>query len=319
VKKINKLPDIQKQMAIINLKIDRVGISNVRTRVKIRYDHKDYEFTPLVSAVVELPKDIRGTHMSRNSETIEEVIDEISHKPARKIEDITKNMALRLLEKHEYTPKVEVILSGILVIDVFQEDKGKVQKSMEIKIKTTGYRDKSNETQYNIQHLLSISIVGMIACPCGQELSREYARNILRSRKADFELDDEKIDNLLNLIPIATHSQRCVGTISIEIPPNYSVELLDLMNIIENSMSGITYNILKRVDEGRLIRYSHLNPRFVEDCIRIMALKLFQKYKEFPDSVKIQLRVESQESIHSHNAIAEIDTTIGNLRNTFNK
>jgi len=317
VYKISELPDIQNQLSLIPIKIDKVGINNVRTRVKIRYDHKDYEFTPLISAVVELPNNLRGTHMSRNSETIEEVIDEISHKPARRIEDITKNMAFRLLEKHEYTSKVEVLLDGILVIDVFQEGKGKVQKSLEIHIKTEGFKDVENENNKIIRQYLTVSIIGMSACPCGQELSRDYARSILESRKNEFHIDDKIINDILNLVPMATHSQRCIGTITIEIPSNFDIELLDLIKIIEQSMSGITYNILKRTDEGKLIRYSHLNTRFVEDCIRIMALNLFKKYINLPDNTTVNFKVESQESIHPHNAIAEIHSTIGNLRYAF--
>ncbi|MBD3229672.1 MAG: GTP cyclohydrolase I FolE2 [Candidatus Lokiarchaeota archaeon] len=315
---ISELPDIQNETSgFVKLKINKVGITNVRSRVKIRYNHKEYEFTPMISAVVELPSIQRGTHMSRNTETIEEVIDEISHKPAGKIEGITKNMALKLLEKHEYTSRVEVKLKGILVMDVFQERKGKVQKSIEIEIKTIGDRNENNNNL--IKHYLTITTTGMIACPCGQELSRDYAKAMLDKRKKEFNLDDNVIEDILNLVPMATHSQRCIGTIMIEIPHDYEVELLDLMEIIEKSMSGITYNILKRPDEGKLIRYSHLNPRFVEDCIRIMALKIYNKYKAFPDNAHLNLKVESQESIHSHNAVAEIDSTIGKLRQNLEK
>jgi len=319
VSNISDLPDIQNQISAIKLKINKVGIYNVRTRVKIRYDHKDYEFTPVISAVVELPSNQRGTHMSRNSETIEEVIDEISHKPASKIEEITKNMVIKLLEKHDYTNNVEVTLKGILVIDVFQEDKGKVQKSLDLEVKTIGTRNIKEPLKHYINHFITVSIYGMIACPCGQELSKDYAKDILLKRKDELHLDSESINKILNLVPMATHSQRCKGTITIEIPDNYDLDLLDMINIIENSMSGVTYNILKRPDEGKLIRYSHLNPRFVEDCIRLMAVNLYSKYKDLPLKNFVKLRVESYESIHTHNAIAEITTTIGDLKKVLEK
>ena len=254
--------------------------------------------------------------MSRNSETIEEVIDEISHKPGKKIEDITKNIVLRLLEKHEYTSKVEVILNGILILDVLQESKGKVQKSIDVNIKTIGIRNMESNKNHIYQYL-TITIVGMTACPCGQELSRDYAKTMLVKRKDELKLNEEIIDNILNLVPMATHSQRCNGTIMIEIPQNFEIDLLTLVDIIERSMSGITYNILKRPDEGKLIRYSHLNPRFVEDCIRLIALNIYKKYKNLPEDIIINLKVESFESIHSYNAIAEINSTIGKLKQIF--
>jgi GTP cyclohydrolase-4 len=53
--------------------IDKVGIVNLRKRIKILHGNKAYEFSPTFSAFVQLPKQQRGIHMSRSSEAIEEV------------------------------------------------------------------------------------------------------------------------------------------------------------------------------------------------------------------------------------------------------
>ncbi len=42
----------------------------------------------------------------------------------------------------------------------------------------------------------------------------------------------------------------------------------DLVEIVENSMSSETYDLLKRPDEFFIVNKAHHNPRFVEDVVR---------------------------------------------------
>jgi len=76
---VSKLPDVQNQLPQFMISIDKVGIIDLRKRIKILHGNKVYEFSPTFSAFVLLPKRQRGIHMSRSSETIEEVIDELSY------------------------------------------------------------------------------------------------------------------------------------------------------------------------------------------------------------------------------------------------
>ncbi|MBQ9573907.1 MAG: GTP cyclohydrolase I FolE2, partial [Synergistaceae bacterium] len=61
----------------------------------------------------------------------------------------------------------------------------------------------------------------------------------------------------------------------------------------------------KREDEKFITEHSYENPRFVEDVIRELAVTLDNEER----ITWYKAGVESQESIHDHNAFAEIERT----------
>ena len=54
--------------------------------------------------------------MSRTSETIEEIINEVIFKPTPSVEVLGDRITRKLLEKHTYTEKVHVKLEGKIVV-----------------------------------------------------------------------------------------------------------------------------------------------------------------------------------------------------------
>ena len=115
-------------------------------------------------------------------------------------------------------------------------------------------------------------------------------------------------------LPVITHNQRNISRLVIQVPDGFEVEADDLIAIAEGAMSSPTYATLKRQDEGELVLAAHLNPKFVEDVVRDILAAVLGKYSELPDFVEVRVHSESQESIHKHNAFAERDTTLGELR-----
>ncbi|MFX1295805.1 MAG: GTP cyclohydrolase, FolE2/MptA family, partial [Promethearchaeota archaeon] len=261
---MSKLPDVQNEPPQIMISIDKVGIINIRKRIKILHGNKTYEFSPIFSAFVTLPKQQRGIHMSRSSETIEEVIDDLSYQSYSSLESVCKIMSETLLKKHNYSPYSEVSSNGILVVDVLQEGFGKRQKGYEVFSKAISKRtDEGLKTRL----FLGASAEGITTCPCAQELLHSYTREIILERKEDFDLNTTQVEKLLNVIPIASHSQRSKGTLCVELSREREVDILTLTEIIESCMSGIVHDVLKRSDEGKLVRLAHLNPLFVEDSL----------------------------------------------------
>lgn len=311
---MSKLPDTQSQQPKFMISIDKVGVINLRKRIRILHGNKTYEFSPLFSAFVMLPKQQRGIHMSRSSETVEEVIDELSYQAYSSLENVCKTMAETLLDKHEYSARSEVNSEGILVVDTFQEGFGKRQKGYEVFSKAISERINSG---YKTRLFLGASAEGMTTCPCAKELMASYAKDIILERQKEFNLESQQIDKLLNIIPIASHSQRSKGTLCVELSHGREIDLLSLTDVIENSMSGIVQDVLKRPDEGKLVRLAHLNPLFVEDSLRLMAQKVVEEFKNLADDSSIFLRVENMESVHVYNACAEKTTTIGILKKEF--
>ncbi len=311
---MSKLPDVQNQAPQFMISIDRVGIINLRKRIKILHGNKAYDFSPIFSAYVSLPRQQRGIHMSRSSETIEEVIDELSYQAYSSLECVCKIMSETLLRKHEYSPRSEVVSSGILVVDILQEGFGKRQRGYEVFSKAISKRIGGT---IKTRMFLGASAEGMTTCPCAKELMQSYAKEILLERKEDFNLNEMQIEQLLNIIPIASHSQRSKGTLCVELSREREIDILTLTEIIESCMSGIVHDVLKRPDEGKLVRLAHLNPLFVEDSLRLMAQRVVERFKFLSDESIIFMRVENMESVHVYNACAEKQSTIGELKKEF--
>ena len=79
-------------------------------------------------------------------------------------------------------------------------------------------------------------------------------------------------------------------------------------------MSSEVYELLKREDEVEVVRRMHENPRFVEDCVRAMAKGIVERFSHLPDDTLVYLRQENEESIHPHNVVAELFSTLGELK-----
>jgi GTP cyclohydrolase-4 len=77
----------------------------------------------------------------------------------------------------------------------------------------------------------------------------------------------------------------------------------ELVDIAEQALSAPTLTLLKAADEAQLVRRMYHRPRFVEDVAR-ECIKLA---KERGISGRVKVAVEALESIHKHNAWAEIE------------
>ena len=86
---------LQDSDSSINIGLDKVGIVNLEKKVEIVQENKRYSFYPKISALINLPAQQRGIHMSRTSETIEEVINEVVIEPTPTIEYV----AYRIVKK----------------------------------------------------------------------------------------------------------------------------------------------------------------------------------------------------------------------------
>jgi len=311
--------DLQDSGSSIDIALDKVGIVNLEKKVEIVQENKKYSFYPKISALIDLPAKQRGIHMSRTTETIEEVINEVILKPTPTIELVANQIVKMLLEKHPYTTKAEVKLEGKIVIQVKESEKRAIQKSYDISSFVLAQKNELGQTDFN--YFVGASAVGITTCPCGKELSREYAEEIIGTRK-DINISENDLKKILNIIPLASHNQRSKGTIILQIKDlnNHKIDVLDIIDIIEESMSGKIQSVLKRPEEAELIRIAHLKPLFCEDVIREMAKNFIAKnFPNLEDNLKINFKIESYESIHPHNVYAELTTSLGELKKSIQK
>jgi GTP cyclohydrolase-4 len=252
--------------------------------------------------------------MSRTSETIEEVINEVIFKPTPTIELVGDRIVRKLLDRHPYTSKAEVKLEGKIVVQVRENNTRNIQKSYNISSHVKAYRKATGEIGFI--YFIGASAVGMTVCPCAKEMSQEYTSEIIKTRE-DINISEEDLRKLINILPFSSHNQRSIGTIIVQIKDltNHKIDVLDIIDVIEESMSGKIQSVLKRPEEAELVRSAHLKPLFSEDVIREMVKNfILRDFPNIQDNFKVKFKIESFESIHPHNVYAELKTTIGDLK-----
>lgn len=307
------LPDTQDDLPNIPIKLTRVGVTGVKKLLQLERPYKrPIILLPTFDAFVDLPNNQKGVHMSRNPEAISEVLDSISKDSSVGVESLCAKIVERMMEKHEYAERVEISMtSDFIFMRESPVTKHKTQETAYLKAKAVGLRDKNGNIE--IRKSIGAEIIGMTVCPCAQESVKESDKNKL----LEF-LDEETTQKVLDTVTFASHNQRGIGTLLIEVPEGYDVNGEDIIEIIENSMSSPVCELLKRPDENATVINAHKKPVFVEDCVRNMMEMIVQKYPNLPDDTLITSRQENQESIHRHNAFAEKITTMGELKTELN-
>jgi GTP cyclohydrolase I/GTP cyclohydrolase-4 len=137
-----------------------------------------------------------------------------------------------------------------------------------------------------------------------------------RERLAADGFGAEEIERIVELVPIATHNQRGIGTLHVGCPEGGPawIEAPELLRIVETSMSSEIYELMKRSDEMSVVVKAHENPRFVEDCVREMVRQVVEGYPDLPEETFVMARQENLETIHRHNVVAERYGTLSDLR-----
>ena len=79
-------------------------------------------------------------------------------------------------------------------------------------------------------------------------------------------------------------------------------------------MSAPVYELLKRPDELFVVEHAHLQPRFVEDSVRIALKGALDEHPQLDEDDFLLARQVNLETIHDHDVLAERTGTVGELR-----
>jgi GTP cyclohydrolase I len=101
------------------------------------------------------------------------------------------------------------------------------------------------------------------------------------------------------------HNQR--GRLQIQLRSSELIWIEEVVDLAEASASAPVYALLKREDERHLTMQAYDNPVFVEDMVRNAAVRLQadRRIEWF------RVRAENHESIHNHNAFAQVSWVRG--------
>ena len=310
---LSRTKDLQSSQPNVQLRLTRVGIRNLKFNIHVFDNGKSYSLFPTIDLLVDLPSNEKGVHLSRNIESLHEVLQEQLKPRIHHIEDFCGVVARRLLEKHKYARTAEVRFRSDYVVSRRPPmEKNFSDEPCEILATATATRKGSDVVTDKV---IGVRVVGVTACPCTQELLKALSEE--RLRKAGYRKSD--IKKIMSNVPVATHSQRTYGTVLVEAPDGYPVDIDDLIAILEESMSGQTYSLLKRPSEAAIVEGAHKRTRFIEDVVREILCRLAKKYRNFPDKVHVFANAYSEESIHKHDVAAERATTLGEIRSEIKK
>lgn len=305
-----QLADVQANVPDIPITLSRVGVTEVKKLVEVaRAEKRPIILISKFDIFVDLPSNRKGANLSRNFEAIDEVLEESLTSPVCELEELCSEVARRLLDRHEYASRAEVKMkSEYIVKRTTPVNKVKCQEVVDIFAEATA--DRKANGSVSVKKMVGAEVVGITACPCAQEIIRDKAITKLK----ELNVDTKTINEFLSVIPMATHNQRGRGIITIQVSNESRVSIEKIIRIIEESMSSSIYELLKRNDEALLVETAHKNPKFVEDCVRTMAKKLVQQFPDLPGDSVLTIKQINEESIHSHNALAERIATLSELK-----
>jgi GTP cyclohydrolase I len=119
--------------------------------------------------------------------------------------------------------------------------------------------------------ILGVKVPVTTLCPCSKEISENGA-----------------------------HNQRALISVKVSYDETEQIWIEDLIDLVESCSSCPVYSLLKRQDEKYVTEHAYSNPKFVEDVLRDVVVKL----RKHPQVKEFEVECEAYESIHNHSAWA---------------
>ncbi len=146
-------------------------------------------------------------------------------------------------------------------------------------------------------------------CPCSASLSRKA---LSEAFVQEFEGKSLAVDDIGDWLAskqasIATaHAQRSFADITLTLANNGIPDFIGIIDLVENALGTPLQTAVKREDEQAFAKRNAENLMFVEDSVRRLHAALSTYYQ----ATYFRVKVEHQESLHAHDAIAEISGSV---------
>lgn len=259
------IEDVQSRADDRMIPINLVGVNDIKFPIQVINREANTQHTVAnLSMSVDLPHDVKGTHMSRFIEILNSHEDEFS------IHTLPKILASIREILGASTARVEADFPFFLMRTAPVSG---AKSMMDYHCSLLGESGPAKE-----DYVLTVRVPVTSLCPCSKEIS-DYG----------------------------AHNQRGFLTIKgqcrTNVPGLQRLYVEDFIDVAEQSASSPVYPLLKRPDERYVTMQAYENPVFVEDMVREVATKL----KRDERLAWFSVHAENQESIHNHNAFAQIE------------
>ncbi len=249
--------------------LDQVGVSGLLHPIVVLDRAAEKQRTiARVTMSVALPREQKGTHMSRFVEVLNEHHGEVT---MRTVPAILRDLRGRL---DATRARIE------LTFPYFLERVAPVSGARALMDYETSFIGTSDETHDDF--LLRVKVPVTSLCPCSKAISKYGAHNqrgYVTLSVRTYPAPDPELPKLPQLVWIE-----------------------ELVSLAESCASAPVYPLLKRADEKRVTEQAYENPVFVEDMVRNAALRL----QDDPRIAWFHVHAENLESIHNHSAFAEV-------------
>jgi len=275
------LPDVQSFADGRGLHIHRVGVTDVLYPIRVPIRSGGFQQVNAVTSLYSsLKPELKGANMSRFIESLASNGENV----------MTPENLFTLLDrmhKNLDTEDVYVRFDFTLIRNV--------AAPVTHKVAPQGYkcaivaRSNARYVRYPYELMYEVIVPVATVCPCSKEMS------LYPVEWGDVEAPP--------VVGVGAHNQRTY--IRARVKPTHEEIVFyfeELIDLVEEEGSVRLFPLLKRPDEKWMTETGYNNPKFVEDVARDVATALMQK--SFIKSYDI--RAESKESIHHHNALAYV-------------
>jgi len=291
--------DLQASSPDVRLSLTRAGVTGVQKAVRVRHEGHQTVMAAQIECTVDLSHSQKGVHMSRFAELFEQAIEEVVGSEALHVEALAEHIARHIVGRQSALRAEARITAQWPVRRTTPVSRLSTQEMVSL----VGI---AAATSDRVRRVVGVEATGINACPCAQGLVRGRAAE--RLAEAGF----EDVDRILELVPLATHNQRGRGTLYVG--TELQLDANDLVDVVQGSMSAPIYELLKRPDELFVVEHAHLQPRFVEDSVRLSIKGALDAIPDLGDDDFLFARQVNFETIHAHDVLAEREGTVGELR-----
>jgi GTP cyclohydrolase IV len=295
------MEDLQAAPPEVKLGLSRAGVTGVQKAVRIGRGRHEKLIAATIDCTVDLDPSQKGVHMSRFPELFEEAIESMVGDDAFLVEDLAEHVATHIVGRQR------ALLAEVHITARYPYERLTPVTKLQTQemVSLIGIAAASER---GTKRVVGVEAIGINACPCAQGLVRGAAAD--RLLEAGF--GDDDVERILELVPLATHNQRGLGTLYVGTSGHVNAETL--VDLVQASMSSPVYELLKRPDELFVVEHAHLQPRFVEDSVRVALKSVLDGFPQLDDGDFVLSRQRNFETIHAHDVVAERFGTIGELR-----
>ncbi len=305
--KTQSLPDVALNIHTSNkatIALDKVGMSNIELPVLIATEGGVAQTVGRADVAVNLKTAHRGIHMSR---LYNDLVDTIPQQTLSL--SVLQQLTQQFLQSHqELSDYAHIELSFELLVKRMSLTSG-------------GYGWRSYPIEVTVDNIagaclftVKTTLTYSSACPCSAALSQKLIMDQFeKTFNKKQTLDKNQVQAWLNEYSLLAvpHSQRSHAIIAVELKDLLQLDrtelFLDLVNQFESIVPTPVQTMVKRADEQQFALANGENLMFCEDVAR--RFKTHFESEAAKNSFSFyQVRVEHLESLHAHDAVAEISS-----------